>query len=61
MGRAARRSLADGLRKRFARNLTALGPMFTGAAAAGVLNRQATVGIGNAVAQDLGRANRCSR
>lgn len=54
LGRAARRSLVDALRKRFARNLTALGPMFTGAAAAGVLNRQATVGIGNTVARDLG-------
>lgn len=54
LGRAARRSLVEALRKRFARNLTALAPLMTGAAAAGVLNRQATVGIGNAVARDLG-------
>ena len=54
LGRAARRSLVEALRKRFARNLTALAPLMTGAAAAGVLNRQATVGIGKSVARDLG-------
>lgn len=54
LGRAARRSLVEALRKRFARNLTALAPLMTGAAAAGVLNRRATVGIGNSVARDLG-------
>lgn len=54
LGRAARRSLVEALRKRFARNLTALAPLMTGAAAAGVLNRQATVGIGHSVARDLG-------
>jgi hypothetical protein len=54
LSRPARRALVEALRKRYARNLTTLAPMLTGAAAAGVLNRQATVGIGNAVARDLG-------
>jgi hypothetical protein len=54
LGRAARRNLVEALRRRFARNLTALAPLMTGAAAAGVVNRQATVGIGHAVARDLG-------
>ncbi len=54
LGRAGRQQLADHLRSRFARNLTALAPLLTGAVAAAYLNRKATLAIGNAVARDLG-------
>lgn len=54
LSRAARRELVGSLRSRYARNLTTLAPFLTGAAAAGVLNRQATVGIGRDVSRDLG-------
>jgi hypothetical protein len=54
LGPAARRQLVAGLRSRYARNLTTLAPFLTGAAAAGVLNRQATLGIGRDVSRDLG-------
>jgi hypothetical protein len=54
LSRAARRQLMASLRSRYARNLTTLAPFLTGAAAAGVLNRQATVRIGRDVARDLG-------
>jgi hypothetical protein len=54
LGPAARRELAAALRSRFTRNLATLGPLLTGAAAAGVLNRRSTVTLGHAVARDLG-------
>jgi hypothetical protein len=54
LGRAGRRQLRDTLRSRFARNLAALGPLLTGAAAAGYLNRRATVDVGRRVGRDLG-------
>jgi hypothetical protein len=54
LGRATRRQLAGALRRRFTRNLTTLGPLLTGAVAAGWLNRRATLAIGRRVAEDLG-------
>jgi hypothetical protein len=54
LGRAGRQQLAQELRSRFARNLTALAPFLTGAVAAAYLNRKATLAIGTLVARDLG-------
>ena len=54
LGRAGRQELAQHLRSRFTRNLTALAPLLTGAVAAGYLNRKATLAIGASVARDLG-------
>jgi hypothetical protein len=54
LGRAGRQQLAQHLRARFTRNLTALAPLLTGAVAAGYLNRKATLAIGTQVARDLG-------
>jgi hypothetical protein len=54
LGPAGRRRLRAVLRQRFTRNLSALGPAFTGAVAAGYLNRRATVAVGTRVARDLG-------
>lgn len=54
LGRAGRQQLRDTLRARFARNLTALGPLLTGAVAAGYLNRRTTLDVGRRVARDLG-------
>lgn len=54
LGRAGRQQLRDALRARFVRNLTALAPLLTGAAAAGYLNRRATLDVGARVARDLG-------
>ncbi len=54
LGRAGRQQLVEHLRSRFARNLTALAPLLTGAVAAGYLNRKSTLAVGNAVARDLG-------
>lgn len=53
-GRATRRALSETLRRRFARNLTTLGPMLTGSAIAAWLNRRATRDVGKRVAEDLG-------
>lgn len=53
LGTTARNELREMLLKRLGRNLTTLGPMLTGAAVAGYLNRRATVGIGTAVRKDL--------
>jgi hypothetical protein len=49
LGTAARKELRDMLVKRLGRNLTTLGPLLTGAAVAGYLNRRAT----NALAEEL--------
>ena len=54
LGRAGRQQLAQQLRSRFTRNLTALAPLLTGAVAAAYLNRKSTIAVGNAVARDLG-------
>ena len=54
LGRAGRQQLARHLRGRFARNLVALGPLLTGAVAAGYLNRRSTRDVGRRVARDLG-------
>jgi hypothetical protein len=54
LGRAGRRQLREVLRRRFTRNLYTLAPMLTGAAAAGYLNRRATLDIGGRLAGDLG-------
>lgn len=54
LGGAGRQQLRDALRQRFVRNLSALGPLLTGAAAAGYLNRRATLDIGRRVGRDLG-------
>ena len=54
LGGAGRQQLAQHLRSRFTRNLTALAPLLTGAVAAAYLNRKSTLAVGNAVARDLG-------
>lgn len=53
LGTAARRELRDRLLRRFGRNLTSLGPMLTGAAVAGYLNRRATLALGEQLRKDL--------
>ena len=54
LGRAGRQQLGHELRSRFTRNLSALAPLLTGAAAAAYLNRKATLAVGKDVARDLG-------
>jgi hypothetical protein len=60
LGRTTRQKLTMALRRRFTRNLTTLGPMLTGSAVAGYLNRKATLDVGRRVADDLdlGRSRR---
>lgn len=53
-GRGTRRAFSEALRRRFARNLTTLGPLLTGSAIAAWLNRRATRQVGRRVAEDLG-------
>lgn len=53
LGTAARGELQKTLLRRFGRNLTSLGPMLTGAAVAGYLNRRATRVTGEKVRDDL--------
>ena len=53
LGTAARHDLRDRLVRRFGRNLTTLGPMFTGAGAAAYLNRRATLKLAEEVRADL--------
>jgi hypothetical protein len=55
LGTAARHELRDRLIRRFGRNLTALGPLFTGAAIAAYLNRRATLRLAEEVRRDLAR------
>jgi hypothetical protein len=55
LGTAARRELRDRLLRRFGRNLTSLGPLLTGAAVAGYLNRRATRALGEQMRKDLSR------
>ena len=54
LGRAGRHHLRGTLRKRYTRNLTTLAPLMTGAAAAGYINRRATLDVGSKIARDLG-------
>jgi hypothetical protein len=54
LGPAGRRQLRATLQGRYARNLSALAPLLTGAAAAGWINRRATLAVGGRVARDLG-------
>jgi len=53
LGTAARKELRDRLLRRFGRNLTTLGPLLTGAAVAGWLNRRATQALGQHIREDL--------
>ncbi len=53
LGTASRRELQNTLLRRFGRNLTALGPLLTGAAVASYLNRRATRNVGEKVQKDL--------
>lgn len=53
LGTSARKELRDRLLRRFSRNLTTLGPLLTGAAVAGYLNRRATRAIGDQLREDL--------
>ena len=55
LGTATRKELRDQLLKRFGRNLSTLGPLLTGAAVAGFLNRRATQQLAEAVRTDLTR------
>jgi hypothetical protein len=53
LGTTARHELRDRLVRRFGRNLTTLGPLFTGAAIAALLNRRATLKLSEEVRRDL--------
>jgi hypothetical protein len=55
---AARKELRDRLLRRFGRNLTTFGPLLTGAAVAGFLNRRATRSLGDRLRADLRRQRR---
>ncbi|HEX5204303.1 hypothetical protein ACFQS1_19330 [Paractinoplanes rhizophilus] len=56
LGTAARRDLQNSLLRRFGRSLSTLGPLLTGAAVAGYLNRRATRALGEHVSKDLRRS-----
>ena len=58
LGTAARKELQGTLLRRFGRHLGMLGPMLTGAAVAGYLNRRATRGLGEKVHKDLRKTKR---
>ena len=58
LGTSARRDLQTSLLRRFGRNLTSLGPMLTGAAVAGYLNRLATRKLGEKIQRDLRKKSR---
>jgi hypothetical protein len=53
LGVGMRKELRERLLKRMGRNLTTLGPLLTGAAVAGELNRRATKTLGKKVRDDL--------
>jgi hypothetical protein len=55
LGTAARKELRESLLRRFGRNLTTMGPLLTGAAVAGYLNRRATLALGEQLRADLRR------
>jgi hypothetical protein len=58
LGAGLRKQLRDRLLKRMGRNLTTIGPLLTGAAIAGELNRRATRSLGEAVRDDLRKSHR---
>jgi hypothetical protein len=58
LGTAARKELRDRLLRRFGRNITTLGPLLTGAAVAGYLNRRATQALGDRIRDDLRSSGR---
>ncbi|MET0418050.1 MAG: hypothetical protein ABW022_18725 [Actinoplanes sp.] len=58
LGTTARKELQKTLLRRFGRNLTTLGPLLTGAAVAGYLNRRATLSVGEHIQKDLRKAKR---
>jgi uncharacterized protein (DUF697 family) len=58
LGTAARKELQGMLLRRFGRNLTTMGPLLTGAAVAGYLNRRATRSLGEHVRDDLKKNQR---
>ncbi|MGB9377907.1 MAG: hypothetical protein WCB04_10395, partial [Mycobacteriales bacterium] len=53
LGQATRRELRDQLMRRLGRNLTTLGPAFTGAVIGAEVNRRATRALGEAIRRDL--------
>src|SRR6266545_4332675 len=53
LGTATRKELRERLVRRYGRNLGTLGPLFTGAAIAGFLNRRATMSLGKEIRRDL--------
>jgi hypothetical protein len=55
LGTAARRDLQKSLLRRFGRSLSTMGPLLTGAAVAGYLNRRGTRSLGENVRKDLKR------
>jgi hypothetical protein len=58
LGTAARKELQGMLLRRFGRNLTTMGPLLTGAAVAGYLNRRATRNLGGHIQDDLKKTHR---
>jgi hypothetical protein len=58
LGTAARKELQVMLLRRFGRNLTTMGPLLTGAAVAGYLNRRATRNLGGHIRDDLKKNSR---
>jgi hypothetical protein len=58
LGTATRKELQNTLLRRFGRNLSTLGPLLTGAAVAGYLNRRATRNLGEHVQKDLRKNHR---
>jgi hypothetical protein len=58
LGTAARKELQGMLLRRFGRNLTTMGPLLTGAAVAGFLNRRATRNLGDHIRDDLKKSPR---
>jgi hypothetical protein len=55
LGTTARHELRDRLARRFGRNLTALGPLLTGAAVAAFLNRRGTIKLADEIRKDLAK------
>ena len=61
VGQATRRELRDQLMRRLGRNLTTLGPMFTGAIIGAEVNRRATRALAEAIRHDLLRQQGAGR
>jgi hypothetical protein len=58
LGTATRKELRDRMVKRFGRNLSTFGPLLTGAAVAGVLNRRSTHRLAEDIRKDLKKQRR---